>query len=161
MTVILAIDPGDKVSSYAVIDGDCQPVEVGERSNFDLVDRLRSREYPSSGLDRIVCEMVESYGMPVGREIFETVLWTGRFVEAALPVDVELVGRRHVKLHLCQSSRAKDSNIIQALVDRFAPGEPNRGKGTKAAPGWFRGFAGGMWQAYALGVYAAETGSAV
>jgi hypothetical protein len=48
--------------------------------------------------------------------------------------------------------RAKDSNIRQSLVDRFAPGERNYGKGTKAKPGFFYGFAADAWQAYALGV---------
>jgi len=43
-------------------------------------------------------------------------------------------------------------------VDRFAPGESNHGKGTKAEPGWFYGFAKDVWQATALAVYAADTG---
>jgi len=60
--------------------------------------------------------------------------------------------RRDVKLNLCGSARAKASNIIQALVDRFASGEPNYGKGTKKTPGWFYGFKADVWQAYALGV---------
>ena len=54
-------------------------------------------------------------------------------------------------------AKAKDSNIRQALVDRFAPGQPNYGKGTKAQPGWFYGFNADIWQAYALAVYAADT----
>jgi hypothetical protein len=66
------------------------------------------------------------------------------------------VKRLAIKLHHCHDSRAKDSNIAQALVYRFAPGQPNRGKGTKAAPGWFHGFAADIWQAYALAVYAAD-----
>jgi hypothetical protein len=153
--VILAIDPGDRVSAYALIDEpDCWPSLIGEATNNELRRRLRDDVWNPQ---RIVCEMIESYGMPVGREIFETVLWTGRFVEAAAPREVELIGRRHVKLHLCESARAKDPNIIQALVDRFAPGERNRGKGTKAAPGWFHGFHDDIWQAYALAVYAADT----
>ena len=47
------------------------------------------------------------------------------------------VPRRDVKLHHCGQARAKDANITQALVDRFAPGEPNKGKGTKAEPEFF------------------------
>jgi hypothetical protein len=54
--------------------------------------------------------------------------------------EAELVYRRDVKLHHCHSAKAKDANITQALIDRFAPGVPNRGKGTKAEPGWFYGF---------------------
>ena len=44
----------------------------------------------------------------------------------------------------------------QALVDRFAPGQPNHGKGTKAEPGFFYGFRADVWQAFALAVYAAD-----
>ena len=40
---------------------------------------------------------------------------------------------------------------------RFAHGQPNHGKGTKAQPGWFYGFHADIWQAYALAVYAADT----
>jgi hypothetical protein len=59
-------------------------------------------------------------------------------------------------MHHCHVSSAKDSNITQALIDRFAMGRPNRGKGTKAEPGWFYGFRKDIWQAYALGVLEAD-----
>jgi hypothetical protein len=96
----------------------------------------------------VVCERVECYGMPVGREVFETCFWTGRFWEATQRLDVEfhLVPRREVKLHLCGQARAKDSNIRQALVDRFG------GKGTKSAPGLTYGMKADLWQAFALAV---------
>ncbi len=55
-------------------------------------------------------------------------------------------------MHLCGSPRAKDPNVTQALVDRFARGETNYGKGTKKSPGFFYGFSADMWQAYALAV---------
>jgi hypothetical protein len=56
------------------------------------------------------------------------------------------VERREVKLHLCGQARAKDSNIIQALKDRFGD------KGTKNKPGLTYGMRKDLWQAFALAV---------
>jgi hypothetical protein len=89
-------------------------------------------------------------------------VWIGRFIErhdhrVNEDADCRLVYRRDVKLHHCQSAKAKDANITQALIDRFAYGQPNRGKGTKSEPGWFHGFAADIWQAYALAVFSADT----
>lgn len=155
MSALLAIDPGNTESGYAVIDVETlRPLEVGKVGNSHLAAIVQDLEY-----EHVAIEMVASYGMAVGREVFETCVWIGRFAELAELYRSEparLVYRREVKLHHCQDSRAKDSNITQALIDRFAHNEPNRGKGTKAQPGWFYGFAGDIWQAYALAVYAAE-----
>lgn len=155
----LAIDPGNRESAY-VITEDNRPREFAKLANEDLLDMLREWDViTASSLDRAVIEMVASYGMAVGADVFETCVWAGRFAEALAwrGGDVELITRRPVKLHHCQSARAKDANITQALVDRFAPGTPNHGKGTKAAPGWFYGFKADIWQAYALAVYATDT----
>ena len=103
--------------------------------------------------------MVASYGMPVGREVFETCVWIGRFAEILARTtgrEPRLVCRRDVKLHHCHSPRANDATIRQALVDRFAYGQPNHGKGTKKQPGWFYGFHADIWQAYALAVATAD-----
>jgi hypothetical protein len=51
--------------------------------------------------------------MAVGAEVFDTVLWAGRFAEAAHRVPVVMLPRRAVKLALCGDSRAKDANIRQ------------------------------------------------
>jgi hypothetical protein len=170
---VLAIDPGNIQSGYALIDADtCQPIEVGKIDNELLRDALLDwylgdldpitdvDERPPGSVDHIAIEMVASYGMAVGKEVFETCVWIGRYAQLAdvyaTAVPCDLVYRRDVKLHHCGSVKAKDSNIAQALIDRFAPGQPNRGKGTKAAPGWFHGFAADMWQAYALAVLIAD-----
>jgi len=155
---ILAIDPGNTESGYALIDVTTRrPLDVGKISNIDLRDRIDSGEL-LVGVDRVSIEMVASYGMAVGKEVFETCVWIGRFLELFKiryrPTD--LVYRRDVKLHHCHSAKAKDANITQALIDRFASGQPNRGKGTKAAPGWFYGFHHDVWQAYALAVLTAD-----
>ena len=53
-------------------------------------------------------------------------------------------------MYLCGSMGAKDPHIAQALIDRYARGQPNRGKGTKVAPGFFYGFRADMWAAMAV-----------
>ena len=156
MSRLLAIDPGNTESGWVVIDTyTCQPLEFGKDANNTLLDYLRNDRLDE---DSVVIEMVASYGMAVGKDVFETCVWIGRFSESLTGRTVpELVYRQPVKLHHCHSAKAKDSNIRQALVDRFAPGQPNYGKGTKAQPGWFYGFNADIWQAYALAVYAADT----
>jgi len=162
MTTLLAIDPGNTASGWVLIDvATRRPIEFGKSSNDDLRRRIDTYAGMPGALtaDRVVIEMVASYGMPVGAEVFETCVWIGRFFEGYASghgVTPTLVKRQPVKLHHCHSAKAKDSNVRQALVDRFAPGQANHGKGTKAAPGWFFGFHADVWQAYALAVYAAD-----
>lgn len=154
---VLGIDPGPDESAFALVERpSCRPLEVAKVPNVEMLDWLRRSWSPDVLLG---VEMVQSFGMPVGIEVFQTCVWIGRFVQLLEPRPVELVPRGRVKLHHCQSAAAKDSNIVQALVDRFAPGAPNFGKGTRDAPGWFRGFAGDIWQAYALAVLLADGGA--
>lgn len=160
MSTILAIDPGCTESGWVVIDtATRKPLGFGKDQNYQLLHVLSGSSEAPLPVDRVVIEMVASYGMSVGQEVFDTCVWAGRFVQAVhgRGRHAELIKRLPVKLHHCHSSKAKDSNVTQALVDRFAAGQPNHGKGTKAAPGWFYGFRADVWQAYALAVYAADT----
>ena len=137
--MILAIDPGNVESAYVMWDG--QKIdEYGKWSNAVLKDYIKKIDY-----DLCAIEMVASYGMPVGATVFATCVWIGRFMENVH--DVNLIYRKDVKMHLCGQTRAKDSNIIQALKDRF--GE----KGTKKSPGLTYGLSKDVWQAFALAVY--------
>lgn len=156
MTRLLAIDPGSTESGWVLIDTETRrPLDFGKTENALLEARMWSRDLMFSDA---VIEMVASYGMAVGAEVFETCVWIGRFYSAADELsDPRLITRHPIKLHHCHSAKANDSNIRQALIDRFAPGVSNHGKGTKAAPGWFYGFSADVWQAYALAVYAADT----
>ncbi|HIS93062.1 MAG TPA: hypothetical protein IAA84_08630 [Candidatus Alectryocaccomicrobium excrementavium] len=149
--LILAIDPGTTQSAFCLMRTEDQScVQFGIRANAELPGTVLE-EYP---VGRVVIEMVASYGMPVGREVFETCVWIGRFAQIAedwyMPVD--FVYRRDVKLHLCGSAQANDANIRHALIDRFAVHDLKNGKGTKKNPDWFYGFAKDVWAAYAVGV---------
>jgi hypothetical protein len=151
---ILAIDPGTTESAYVIMDSETyKPLEFDKVDNEDLLSIILDLCLEDK-IGKSVIEMVSSYGMPVGKEIFETVFWIGRFYEL-LDFRIESVDRMYrkdVKMNLCNTTRAKDSNIIQALVDRFAYNVPNRGKGYKKSPAFFYGFKADIWQAYALGV---------
>lgn len=156
---VLAIDPGNTESGYCLIHHDYRPLAFGKVPNADL---LRALDFNALGqaADHVAIEMVASYGMSVGADVFETCVWIGRLYEAVARrsgCEPQLVKRLPVKLHHCHASNATNANITQALVDRFASGVRNHGKGTKAEPGFFYGFAGDVWQAYALAVYVADT----
>jgi hypothetical protein len=158
---VLGIDPGPTESAYALIDTDtCRPRKFGKGPNAELRDYLRGHA-DLYDPPLVAIEMVASYGMVVGADVFQTVLQTGRFVEVAAEASqrfrVVLAYRHNIKLHHCHSAHAKDTNVIQALIDRFAPRQPNKGKGTKAAPGFFYGFRGDIWQAFALAAYVADS----
>lgn len=148
MKPIVAIDPGTTESAYVVWNGE----EIRDFAKIDN-DKLLDFLFFSKALSPkqpLVIEQIRSYGMAVGATTLDTVFWSGRFAEAY--GQFELIPRMDVKMHLCKNSRAKDSNITQALVDRFAYGVRNKGKGTKKEPGFFYGFAKDIWQAFALAV---------
>lgn len=160
---VFAIDPGTTESAWVQLrldyrgDG-ADPIleRFGYVANDELLVRLMqvSSDYvhPCDYIDALVIEKVESYGMAVGAEVFETVFWSGRFAQV-WPRNVVRIGRGPVKMHLCHSMRAKDGNIRQALIDRFTGGAGEKAaKGTKKNPGPLYGVSGDVWAALAVGV---------
>lgn len=138
--MILAIDPGSEQSAFVILTDNYDIIHFGKWRNHEVLNRIRDGRHGT-----LVIEMIASYGMPVGAEVFETCVWIGRFMQAA-NCKVERLYRKEVKLHLCNSVKAKDSNIIQALKDRFGD------KGTVKSKGYFFGFSKDIWQAMAVGV---------
>lgn len=160
MRAVIAIDPGNNESGFCIIDRDTfKPVEHGKLDNFTFRDvlccddfKLKLSRYESI---EVCIEMVASYGMPVGAEVFDTCVWIGRFIEIfdqIHSITADYIFRKEEKMNLCGNTRATDATIRKALVDRFARGASNYGKGTKKAPGWFYGFSADCWAAYAVGV---------
>lgn len=157
---VFAIDPGNIQSAYCVVDVETlRPLDFGKIQNEQLRQYILDFQFDREQ-DRAVVEMVQSFGMAVGAEVFETVFWVGRFTECLnrrLLVPAGRVYRKEEKLHICHSTKAKDSNIRMALIDRFAKHDFKFGRGTKKDPDWFYGFAADVWAAYAVALTFIET----
>lgn len=155
---LLAIDPGPVRSALIMLDDDGQIVR-GPSATFGIernerIALLLAALARTGLVDLVLIEKVESFGMPVGVEVLETVYWTGRFAQAALPLTVRRIGRKTIKIAICGSVRAKDANIRAALLDRYG------GKssiGTKKSPGPLYGVSRDLWSALALAIAYQET----
>lgn len=157
MTALLAIDPGTMHSGWfkgRACPGETRypgilPLDCGVADNHELLAACRDHDGP------VAIEMIASYGMAVGKEVFETCLWIGRFVQAAGPERVRLVYRKDVKLHLCGTPRAKDPNVRQALIDRW--GGKAEAIGNIKKPGPLYAVKSHAWAALGVAVTALET----
>ncbi len=175
---ILAIDPGPTESAYVVYDSATGYVhEKGKARN----DTVLHEEIPQLKYDALVIEQVQSFGMSVGAEVFETVFWSGRFAQAATQLGSvwNRIGRVAVKMHMCHRSTAKDGNIRQAIIDRYsgeAATKPRskcaackgrgkvglgkkraecgvcKGAGSTGADGALFGISGDVWSALAVAI---------
>ena len=151
---IIGIDPGNASTGWCEIH-DGFPVACSKESNAIVFGWLRERatqaEHPILAL-----EAIASYGMAVGKEIFDTCYAIGRMWELweSRGGTTRLVYRRDVKLFLCQSVRATDSNIRAALLDRF--GGKAKAIGSKANPGPLYSLKKDMWSALAVALTAEE-----
>lgn len=153
--ILIAIDPGNEQSGYVVVTHNGEEItgvidkgKVYNSKIFKVLETYRNYE--------LAVEMIASYGMAVGKSVFETCVYIGRFQEYAGMVgqmtDFAFIYRKDEKTNLCGTMKAKDANIKQALVDRYAPDTPNGGKGTVKNPGFFYGFKADIWQAFAVAV---------
>jgi len=151
--MILSIDPGPVQSAFAVLDEYLKPIEFGILPNDELLDRLHWGEFEGKN-DYFAIEMVAHYGkgMPAGKDVFDTCVWIGRFWQEADCPYKEFIYRLPDITILCGSMRAKDGNIRQALIDRFAQHDFKNGKGTVKNKDWFYGVSKDVWAAIAVGV---------
>lgn len=153
--MILAIDPGNIESAFVIVENDLSKViEKGKVDNDLLLNLIafwsNNEEYK---IDYVAIEGIQSYGMAVGKSVFETCYYIGRLIESTkrdLMRNPVMIYRMEEKMCLCHSTRAKDSNIRQALVDVYAPNTPNGGKGTKNNQGYFYGFKSDIYSALAV-----------
>jgi hypothetical protein len=175
--LILAIDPGTTQSGYVMFDAlTAQPLSWGKKDNREVLALI-----VVPGPQLCVIERIEHLGMAAGHDVFETAVWSGRFIQAwGCESTCSQLSRRQVKINLCGSARAKDGNIRQAIIDRYGGDEVAiGGKKCKRCKGrgWFGrehavcaecddgwalrkgllyGISGDAWQALALAMTYAD-----
>ena len=149
---VLAIDEGNEYSGYCVVLDDFSPAEFGKVTNDELLKHLGDIFEKYKGIS-LAIEKFESYGMPVGRSVFDSCVWAGRFIQACQEqgIEYEWVSRKEEKLIICGSLKANDTTIKRALINMFCDHDYRTGKGTKKNPDYFYGFKADVWSAFAIG----------
>jgi hypothetical protein len=151
---ILALDPGTTQTGWVIIDEKMRISQFGIHNNRQVLKMIKDKD---AELDLLATEMIGSYGMAVGKEVFETCVWIGRFIQYwKEPDKVIIVYRKDVKMHLCHSMRAKDANIRQAIIDLYEPlgGGSTPQIGTKDRPGPLYGVSSHVWPAIGVAIVA-------
>ena len=128
----LAIDGGTTESACLLMKDDAHEVMKVEYHAIlpnDAVIRIIEEHWKL-----LVIEEIAHMGMPVGRDVFETVRWCGRFEQVARSKggNVVYIPRNRIKINLCGNARAKDPHIRQALIDRY--GGNDKAIGGKKCP---------------------------
>ncbi len=145
-TRTIGVDPGPTTAALLTLDGN----RVTDKALLPNADALK---WLRDALTRQPCdvavEFVQSYGHAVGREVFETCLWCGRFVQVCEDVGAKvfLYSRTKVKAYVTGLARAKDSDVRLALMLRCGgakKGEPLHGVKTH------------LWAALAVATYHAD-----
>ncbi len=160
---ILAIDPGLHQSGFVLLAGD--------RVDWHGVvpnETILSEIIPlccKAGTSLAIEEM-GGQGRFVGLDELRTVRWSGRFEERWIdlagrrdlfgtPPPCRFILRSTVKLHVLGKAAGKDTQIRQALIDRW--GGKDVAIGRKKTPGPLYGISSHAWQALAVAVTTAET----
>ena len=148
---ILAIDPGYKQSALVGFNG----VSVFEHTVVDnetMLLRLDGWKEIALGIDVLVIEQMQLFksSFGVGQEVFDSVLWSGMFIQAWKPRRWDRLIRSKVRGHL-GASKGGDAAVRAALIQRFGPYKETA-IGKKSTPGPLFGVTSHEWQALALAV---------
>ena len=162
---IIAVDPGPVESAYVVLNSKLSPGELMEFGKYrNTICRERLEYWLEPDITYFGIEMPACYGMAVGRDVFDTCAMVGHFEALAFQQGISptRIYRKHrspegiesVVMAICKDSRAKDSNVRQALIDMYpATGGGSIPQiGTKKQPGPLYGVTKDVWAALAVGI---------
>ena len=151
--IILSIDPGTIESAYVTVavtkaGRPLMPIEFDKIGNEGLVAMLPANiRYDFMAIERPQCTRY------AGREVTETILWAGRFVQAC-STNFIMYDRAKVGWHILNSKRWNDSKIRTAILNLWYPDMDQKEQERAVKNGVLAGIKGDMWQALALAMTA-------
>ena len=141
----VAIDPGTSKSCWVVIDELLRPIGYAWEENLDVLMReLIVTGEPGTALQHywrfgdevdervplnLVIEDVTSMGRAVGKDVFETVKWAGRFDSS---LSARWISRPAVKTWITGKASTKDAEVREGVINRYGGREKAIG-GAKCA----------------------------
>lgn len=122
--MILGIDPGSAETAYALIDREYNIQSAGKLPNSEFIVLLRDILFTTAAI-----ESIQSYGMAVGREVFDTCYMIGRIQQRIFDLQraFQMIPRPEYTRRLCGVQKVNDAILRQALLLRFGgdkKGEP-------------------------------------
>ena len=121
---ILGIDPGPAESAFALVTEDQRVLHAEKVGNDSLIERIR--QAPPA---HVAIESIQSYGMAVGRSVFDTCFFIGEVIRACKDAGIPftLYPRPEYTRRICGVGKVNDAVLRQALLLRFGgdrKGEP-------------------------------------
>jgi hypothetical protein len=143
---VFAIDPGYLKSAAVLYDG-AHILSHDKTDNDKLLGAI-----PLVEADVLVIEEMQLFrsNFGVGKEIFDSAFWSGRFAQAWTPRRFDRLLRAKVRGHL-GVNKGGDSAVRAALIDRFGPYK-DQAIGKRSTPGPLFGVTADRWSALALAV---------
>lgn len=143
-TAVLGIDPGPTHSAFSAIRPGEPPSKAlkgcGYLENEKLLPVIRQWSSFHGVSDAVLAiETYQNYNLRVGKDVFESIFWTGRFYEVWMnahsdPTPPLRLTNPQIRGLLCHSSSATQSAVSEVLYGLFGPGRKNA-IGTKKEPG--------------------------
>lgn len=128
---ILSIDPGNNDSAFVIWDTDSGKIT----HKSDIIPGTTNRKTENNEMLRLIVdlkefwevmsiEIIENMGFSVGREIFDTAFWYGRFLQIAVDNRVPLENivmcpRLRVQKEIGGKRGASDSEIVDKIIEMF------------------------------------------
>lgn len=140
--MILGIDPGPTESAYCQTGG-YEIIASDKLANDVLLDTIEWHN-----VSHVAIESIQSYGMAVGRSVFETCYMVGRIIQKCIDQEIpySLYPRQEYAKSICGTSKISDAILRQALLLRF-------GGDKKGEPLYLLKGASDKRSAYAVAVY--------
>ena len=158
MFYVLAIDPGPRDSGYVFLSLDNDMFSILDKNHVDnnkMIKIIRNKYITNINVETVI-EKIVTYGNKMSQNTIETSVWAGRFLQLVKDMNYKssFISRPEVKMNLCKDSRAKRSNIKQAIKDRFGSfgTKKNPGKLYNLKLGLGKGMIEHIWAAFQLAV---------